>query len=115
MNKKEKQARKLIKKLNNKREKQELKQYEENNGIDMYEEAGCWKCHNGQIYSGGRNDLSITYYSRCSCANKKTKKYKKFLKERDDMTVKEARKREALFRDNNDRIIEGNNEVDRSW
>ena len=31
------------------------------------------------------------------------------------MTVKEARERESLFRDNNDHITEGNNEEDRSW
>jgi len=115
MSKKEKKARKLIKKLNKKCRKKELEQYEANNGIDMYEPAGCGECNDGQLYSGGRNDLSITYYSRCGCANKKTKKYKKFLKERDNMTFKKARERKALFRDNNDHITEGNNEEDRSW
>ena len=115
MNKKEKQARKLIKKLDKKLKKEELKQYEEDNGIDMYERAGCWKCSNGQIYSGGATELSITYYKRCKCSKEKTSKYKKFLKEKDVMTVREAREREALFRDNNSHITEGNNAVDRSW
>lgn len=115
MNKKEKKARKLIKKIDKKRKKKERKRYEKDNGIPMYKPAGCSRCHRGQKYSGGRDEFSVTYYSRCTCANVKTKRYKQFLKDKNDMKVKKALKEELKFYDNNSHISVGSNAVDRSW
>ena len=82
---------------------------------EMFEPAGCHECNYGQLYSGGESELSITYYKRCKCANIKTKKYKKFLKDSNNMILKEYIAMESLFYDNNKHITVGDNETDRSW
>lgn len=81
----------------------------------MYKKAGCFACHEGQMYSGGRSATSVTYYSRCECSKIKTKKYKKFLKKKKKMNHIEAMTAEMQFYDNYAHIIIGNNATDRSW
>ena len=114
MDEEEIKLRKKIEKIEKKRKKKERKQFEKDNGIPMFEKAGCWKCYNGQLYSGGKDELSITYYKRCSCANVLTERYKKFLAN-EDMTVRKHRKMSSKFYDNNSHISEGNNAEERSW
>jgi len=81
--------------------------------------AGCHKCHNGQIISGGGDYCSVTYYERCKCANKKTDRYSKYLKDvsslMESMSAREFNELESKWYDNNSDISEGNNSVDRSW
>ena len=109
-----KEAYKLIEKY----EKKQKKKAEESN-FSMFEKAGCSQCSNGQKYSGGRTELDITYYTRCTCANKKTKKYVEFLDKKEElMEVMTAKDYELLYTkwyDNNSHITIGNNAVNRSW
>ena len=116
MNKKEKQARKLIKKLNKKREKKALKKLEKQYGFAMYIPAGCSNCKNGQIRTGGGGYCSVVEYNRCGCSKVKTKKYRKFLKNQKNMIVKDAAKMASKFYDNNNHIVIGDNtDRDYSW
>ena len=70
MNKKVKEAYKIIEEY----EKKLAKEKEENN-FSMYENPGCYKCSKGQIYSGGGSACSVKYYKRCDCSKKHTKRY----------------------------------------
>lgn len=93
-------------------------QYEEQQkalSYAMFEIAGCRMCSRGQLYSGGGSELSITYYTRCECANIKTKRYATFLENADNMLVKDFNIEKSKFYDNNRHIVVGNNSVDRSW
>jgi len=85
----------------------------------MYKKAGCLGCNKGQIIHWGDTDLDVTYSSRCKCANIKRKKYKKFLKNKNnlkkEMLAYDFEMLENKWYDNNSYIREGNNSVDRSW
>ena len=86
---------------------------------EKFEKAGCGRCSNGQLYSGGGDACSVTYYNRCECANINTKRYTKFLikeaKLQDKLSHTDFRTIERLWFDNNSNITEGNNTTDRSW
>lgn len=86
---------------------------------EKFQKAGCSRCSNGQLYSGGGDACSVTYYDRCECANVKTKRYQKFLdkktKLQEKLSYKDFTTIEKLWYDNNSNIRVGNNAVDRSW
>jgi hypothetical protein len=114
MKKKVKEAYKTIEKYEKKQAKKALK-----NDFRKYEEAGCSRCNKGQIISGGGDACSITYFKRCSCANKKTKRYKNFVRDKEqlkkEMSAYDFEILKNKWYDNNSHIVEGNNSVERSW
>ena len=85
--------------------------------LPMYERPGCSSCHNGQKYSGGATELSVTYYDRCRCSKVYSNDYFRFQKIADEGAVSllDYRKIKGLFKDNNNHIHEGSNAADRSW
>ncbi len=114
ISKEEKKWRKIIKKNAKKKAKKKAKKAYDNNW-NKYEPAGCFACNRGQLYRGGKHELSVTYYDRCKCANIKTEKYKKFRKDRKKMNYADALIMGMKFFDNNSHISEGNNSEPRSW
>jgi hypothetical protein len=86
---------------------------------EMFERAGCGRCSNGQLYSGGEDDCSVTYYDRCDCANVHTKRYNKFLKKtkklQSKLSFNDFTTLKSLWYDNNSHIVVGNDCTDRSW
>jgi len=114
MKNKVKEAYKTIEKYEKKQAKKALE-----NDFRMYEDAGCGNCSDGQLYSGGGDYCSVTYYDRCDCANIETQRFKDFQKSKKKLWVKLSAKDfnelEAKWYDNNSSITVGNNSVDRSW